>query len=64
MNQDKNWILKELPLDKDIETKKVLKKLPAAHSALAELKGIASKKPNKNILINTIGLQFNLLTNR
>src|SRR6056297_863505 len=57
MNQDKNWILKELPLDKDIETKKVLKNLPSAHAALAELKGIASKIPNQNILINTLGLQ-------
>lgn len=57
MNQDKNRILKELPLDKDIETKKVLKSLPSAHAALAELKGIASKIPNQNILINTLGLQ-------
>ena len=57
MSQDKNWILKELPLDKDIETKKVLKNLPSAHAALAELKGIASKIPNQNILINTLGLQ-------
>jgi Fic family protein len=57
MNQDKNWILKELPLDKDIETKKVLKNLTSAHAALAELKGIASKIPNQNILINTLGLQ-------
>ena len=33
MNQDKNWVLKELPLDKDIETKKVLKNLPSAHAS-------------------------------
>ncbi|MFZ1788432.1 MAG: Fic/DOC family N-terminal domain-containing protein [Saprospiraceae bacterium] len=53
----KNWLLAELPLDIDLETKKVLKALPAAHAALAELKGIASTIPNQNILINTLGLQ-------
>jgi Fic family protein len=46
-----------LPLDCDIETKAVLKSLPSAHAALAELKGIASTMPNQNILINTLGLQ-------
>jgi Fic family protein len=35
----------------------VLKSLPSAHAALAELKGIASTIPNQNILINTLGLQ-------
>lgn len=49
--------LKELPLEKDIETFKVLKKLSSAHRALAELKGIASGIPNENILINTLALQ-------
>lgn len=49
--------LKKLPLTQDIETKKVLKKLASAHSALAELKGIVSSIPNENILINTLGLQ-------
>ncbi|MGM0532737.1 MAG: Fic family protein, partial [Bacteroidota bacterium] len=57
MKRDKNWKLKELPLDQDIETKKVLKSLPSAHAALAELKGIASRIPDQNILINTLGLQ-------
>ncbi|MFO8066104.1 MAG: Fic/DOC family N-terminal domain-containing protein, partial [Bacteroidales bacterium] len=57
MKRDKDWKLKELPLDQDIETKKVLKSLPSAHAALAELKGIASRIPNQNILINTLGLQ-------
>ena len=52
-----NWRLVALPLNVDIETKKVLKALPAAHAALAELKGIASTIPNQHILINTIGLQ-------
>ena len=51
------WGLLELPLNIDFETKKVLKSLPSAHAALAELKGIASTIPNQNILINTLGLQ-------
>ena len=51
------WGLTELPLNIDLETKKVLKALPAAHAALAELKGIASTIPDQNILINTLGLQ-------
>jgi Fic family protein len=50
-------MLKRLPIDKDVETKKVLKKLSSAHRALAELKGVVSNMPNENILINTLGLQ-------
>lgn len=46
-----------LPLETDIETRSVLKSLPSAHAALAELKGIASIIPNQAILINTLGLQ-------
>ena len=53
----KPWELSELPFNIDLETKKVLKSLPSAHAALAELKGIASTIPNQNILINTLGLQ-------
>ncbi len=49
--------LKKLPLDQDIETKKVLKKLVTAHRMLAGLKGIASTIPNENILINTLGIR-------
>lgn len=49
--------LKKLPIQQDIETKKVLKKLASTHRALAELKGIVSSIPNENILINTLGLQ-------
>ncbi len=52
-----NKKMEKLPLTKDIESKKVLKKLSAAHRALAELKGIATGIPNKNILINSLGLQ-------
>lgn len=48
------WNLSELPLAIDLETKTVLKALPAAHAALAELKGIASTIPNQSILINTL----------
>lgn len=53
----KQFELSELPFNIDLETKKVLKSLPSAHAALAELKGIASTIPNQNILINTLGLQ-------
>ena len=49
--------LTELPLNIDLETKRVLKALPSVHAALAELKGIASTIPNQNILINTLGFQ-------
>lgn len=49
--------LRPLPLDLDVETRAVLKSLPSAHAALAELKGIASAMPNQSILINTLGLQ-------
>jgi len=49
--------LKKLPFDKDIETKRILKKVASAHRALAELKGVVSTIPNENILINTLGLQ-------
>ena len=57
MSQNENWKLKELPLTVDVETKVVLKSLPSAHAALAELKGIASTIPNQIILVNTLGLQ-------
>ncbi len=57
MNQNENWKLAELPLSIDVETKAVLKSLPSAHAALAELKVIASTIPNHIILINTLGLQ-------
>jgi Fic family protein len=57
MKTDNKTKLPDLPLDIDLETKTVLKSLPSAHSALAELKGIVSTIPNQNILINTLGLQ-------
>lgn len=46
-----------LPLEQDLETKKVLKSLVKAHKALAELKGIVEGFPNHPILINTLSLQ-------
>lgn len=52
-----SWTLQNLPLNIDLETKQVLKALPSAHAALAELKGIVSTIPNQNILVNTLGLQ-------
>jgi len=51
------WQLQELPLPDNVETIKILKALPKAHAALAELKGLASTIPNQTILINTLGLQ-------
>ena len=49
--------IKFLPLDQEIESKVVLKKLATAHQALAELKGVTATIPNENILINTLSLQ-------
>lgn len=57
MNLKNGWKLELLPSSLDLETKKVLKNLPAARAALAELKGIATTIPNQHILINTLGLQ-------
>ncbi|MDE3022609.1 MAG: Fic family protein [Pseudomonadota bacterium] len=49
--------IKPLPLDQDIESKVVLKKLARAHQALAELKGVVASIPNQSILISTLSLQ-------
>lgn len=57
MSNNIDWQPRELPLNIDVESKAVLKRLPKAHAALAELKGIASTIPNQGILINTLGLQ-------
>lgn len=46
-----------LPLELDLETKLVLKKLARSHRALAELKGVAATMPNEGILISTLALQ-------
>lgn len=57
MSDYTKWKLEELPPQKDLETRKILKSLPKAHAALAELKGIALSIPNQNILVNTLSLQ-------
>jgi len=41
-----NYISPHLPLNQDIETKIVLKKLTLSHRALAELNGVAETIPN------------------
>ena len=52
-----NYIIPQLPLNKDFDSKLILKKLTKAHQALAELKGVAAIIPNQNILLNTLSLQ-------
>ena len=62
---DPDYKLPLLPLNIDLETKLVLKKLKEASRALAELKGVALNRryavalsmPNQSILINTLSLQ-------
>jgi Fic family protein len=51
------WKLIHLPYSEDLETKSILKQLPAAHAALAELKGIVQSIPNQIILLNALGIQ-------
>lgn len=46
-----------LPLNIELETKPILKKLMKAHQALAELKGVSGVIPNQSILISTLSLQ-------
>ena len=46
-----------LPLEMDLETKVVLKKVSEANRYLGELKGIAHSVPNEMILVNTLSLQ-------
>ena len=49
--------LPTLPLQHEVESKVVLKKLALAHKALAELNGVAETIPNEVILLNTLSLQ-------
>lgn len=51
------WKLSFLPYSEDVETKAILKQLPTAHAALAELKGIVQSIPNQIILLNSLGIQ-------
>ena len=51
------YILPKLPLKKELESRKVLKKIVSSNRALAELKGVAQTIPNQSILINALALQ-------
>lgn len=53
----KPYIIPQLPLDFDVETKVVLKQTIEANRRLAELKGVVKSMPNASILINTLALQ-------
>lgn len=57
MKTEKGWRVDQFPPKNNVENRTVLKSLPKAHAALAELKGIALSIPNQYILINTLGLQ-------
>jgi Fic family protein len=46
-----------LPYPEDLETKSILKQLPTAHAALAELKGVLQSIPNQIILLNAVSIQ-------
>ena len=50
-------MLKNLPPEQEIETKKVLKKAIRANKALARLNGVAKIIPNSQILINSLVMQ-------
>jgi Fic family protein len=52
-----NYVIPKLPLDIDVETKKILKKVSTARAALAELNGTTKLIPNPTILINSLTLQ-------
>ena len=51
------WSIDSIPNHGTLETRRILKLLPAAHAALAELKGVAASIPNQSILLNTLALQ-------
>ncbi|HEY5591503.1 MAG TPA: Fic family protein [Paludibacter sp.] len=52
-----SYVIPELPLSFEIETKAVLKQTIEANRRLAELKGVVKSMPNASILINTLALQ-------
>lgn len=51
------WPLIPLPYGDEFESRTILKQLPAAHAALAELKGLIYSIPNHEILLNTLAIQ-------
>lgn len=52
-----SYIIALLPLQAELETRTVLKKVAVAHKALAELKGVISSLPNENIILEMLTLQ-------
>lgn len=52
-----NYTIPTLPLNMDLETTQVLKKVTKAQAALSELKGVVATLPNVSILLNTLALQ-------
>lgn len=51
------YVIPTLPLNIDVESKKILKKVAIARAALAELNGTTKLIPNPAILINSLVLQ-------
>ena len=51
------YIIPNLPLPYDLETKDILKQVNKANRKLAELKGVAQTIPNDRILISSLTLQ-------
>lgn len=51
------WSIDHLPSQATLETRRILKMLPPAHAALAELKGAAASIPDQTILLNTLALR-------
>jgi hypothetical protein len=47
------YSIQRLPLNIELESKPILKKLMKGHQALAELKGVSGVIPNQSILIST-----------
>ena len=57
MDTQEKYIIPELPLPYDLETKEILKQVNRANKKLAELKGVAQTIPNERILISSLTLQ-------
>lgn len=57
MEIHKAYIIPDLPLHYDLETKEILKQVNRANKKLAELKGVAQTIPNERILISSLTLQ-------
>lgn len=55
--EEKQYIIPNLPLRYDVETKAILKQTNLASRKLGELNGIVEKIPNPEILIRTLSLQ-------